>query len=129
MLLVNLALHLTLGYVVFSAIVIRPSTGAVEGSRRPELFVADRQTNMVLVLDPYTGAPLRTVGSGRGNGSGQMRNPIGLALRECLVTKQHDESLQPMGVVYVSDKTNHRIQVYNADTGEFLMTIGLGEGP
>ena len=93
---------------------------------RPELFVASKQTNTVHVFDALTGAPLRTVGSGRGNGPGQMRTPVGLALREA--RELTEEGSRRVAYLYVSDQHNHRVQVFNADSGEFVMSIGAGEG-
>ncbi len=55
-------------------------------------------------MDPATGTVLRTIGSGKGSGVGQLSHPDGMALDGC-------------GNLLVADCENNRVVVFDAHNG------------
>ena len=90
------------------------------GSGRPAvLYVAEFYNHRVQAFDADTGAHLRFFGTGdHGSGMDQFYNPTGVALREPPL-----ESGGPT-LLYVADSDNNRVQVFDADTGAVVRTIG-----
>ena len=84
-----------------------PSGVAVHGD---ELFVADFQTQSVLVLDRYKGTQLRSIG-GPGGGQGEFIRPLGM-------------HVDAAGEVYVADAIRGRLQKFD---GEGDVTLAIGE--
>ncbi len=85
---------------------LMPAGVAVHGD---ELFVADFQTQSVLVLDRYTGTQLRSIG-GPGGGEGEFIRPLGV-------------HVDGNGDVYVADAIRGRLQKFD-DQGDVIMAIG-----
>ena len=83
-----------------------PAGVAVHGD---ELFVADFQTQSVLVLDRYTGTQLRSIG-GPGGGEGEFIRPLGV-------------HVDAKGDVYVADAIRGRLQKFD-DEGDVILAIG-----
>ena len=84
-----------------------------------ELFVADTEYSRIKIFDEY-GNFIRKFGTG-GNGDGQMSSPRGICIDPEGLTGQE---------LYVSDKNNHRIQVFDL-YGNFIRkfgTYGNGDG-
>ena len=83
--------------------------------------MADCGNDRVSVFDPCSGDYLRTVGNGRGSGTGQFFDLTGLLVQSPSV---------PGGgyLLYVTDSDNYRVQVFNASTGIHLQCIGNGRG-
>ena len=90
----------------------------------PQLFVADFVICQVLVFDQTTGALLRTIGRGKGQGPGHLDWPRGINLQILPV------GASPEVLLYVCDMGNHRLQVFDALTGQHLPreVRGLEEG-
>ena len=87
------------------------------------LYVTEYGKHHVKVFDADTGALVRTIGTGlKGAGPGQLDSPWGLALQESA-----PGSGAPC-LLYVADNCNHRIQVFDADTGAHVHMIGAGTG-
>ena len=63
-----------------------------------------------------------TIGAGVGSGTGELLNPHGIVLLMPLPGLTSDPW------IFVNDRTNNRIQVFNAITGAYLRTIGRGAG-
>lgn len=81
------------------------------------LFVADYSNNRVQVFDKDSGLLLRQLGSqGNTNLPGTFNGPRGLCI-DCA-----------SNILFVSDRENHRIQLYDKNTLEFLRCIGRGPG-
>ena len=87
------------------------------------------------MLDPMTGGHIRSIGMGRGSGSskrhlghgygqgaGEMSGPHGVALSLTGVDSQAGHHL-----LYVSDSSNNRIQIFDATTGVHVGFLGEGE--
>ena len=90
------------------------------GSGRPAiLYVVELNNQRVQAFDADTGAHLRFFGTGvKGSGVDQFYNPIGVALRE-----PPTGSGEPT-LLYVADSGNHRVQVFDANRGAVMRTIG-----
>ena len=90
------------------------------GSGKPLiLFVADRGNHRIQAVNADTGAHLRYYGTGvQGAGPDQLSNPFGVALLEPAAG-----SAQPT-LLAVADYSNHRVQIYNADSGAVVRTLG-----
>jgi DNA-binding beta-propeller fold protein YncE len=86
-----------------------------------ELFVSDDCNDVVMVFNPMTGAYIRSIGNGKGAGAGQFNGPWGLLVQTPLVSGGDY-------LLYVTDVSNHRVQVFNAVTGAHLRCIGAGNG-
>jgi hypothetical protein len=96
------------------------SDGSSVGSgASPLLYVADQHNHRVQVFDILTGQPVRGIGLGKGNGPGYFNGPYDIALLPASPTTP--------SLLFVSDNLNHRIQIFNAGTGNFLKCIG-GKG-
>lgn len=117
------------------------------------LYVADRNNHRVLAIDAVTGEVVRTLGNGHGAGPGQLDGPSGIALLQthtvnstcscngavnsactvssidaCNDTVSSTLRRRSADVVYIADTNNHRVQVFNGWTGEYLLTIPAGSG-
>ncbi len=68
------------------------------------VFVAQPNVNNVIAVNVTTGAVMRTIGKGRGNGFGQLNDP-------------HDVALDGYGNLLVADTENKRIAVFDASDG------------
>ncbi len=68
------------------------------------VFVAQPVVNNVIAVNVTTGAVVRTIGKGRGNGIGQLNNP-------------YDVALDGYGNLLVAERENERIAVFNASDG------------
>ena len=111
---------------------VRPMNGqrglavrmAAPGSGMQSLmYVADAGNNCIQVFDVDSGAHLRIIGTGvAGSGVGQLDHPFGITLQE-----PTPGSGSP-SLLYVADMGNDRVQVFDADTGAHVRTIGAGEG-
>ena len=70
---------------------------------------------------------MRTIGSGiMGSSAGQLKGPTGLALWA------PGDGTGEQALLFVADRGNHRVQVFNADTGHHVRFIGtgvVGSGP
>ena len=84
------------------------------------LYVANLYSHCVKVLDAMTGDHRLTIGKerSRGSGVGQLKAPIGIAMQS-----QNGKTL-----LYVADCWNHRIQVFDASSGQHVRMIGNGDG-
>ena len=84
------------------------------------LYVANYDSHCVKVLDAMTGDHRLTIGEEESGGSdiGHLSSPEGIA-----VQSQDSKTL-----LYVADCSNHRIQVFDASTGQHVCMIGNGEG-
>jgi sugar lactone lactonase YvrE len=74
-----------------------------------ELYVADLESQTVLVFDRLTGEPRRTIG-GPGGEAGRFISPVGVAV-------------DAGGDVYVTDAIRGRLQKFSP-TGELLLSVG-----
>ena len=87
------------------------------------LYVSEFDNHRIQVFDSDTGAHVRMIGAGvKGAGPGQLNRPWGIALQE-----PASGSGAPC-LLYVADCCNHRVQVFNADTGAYVRMIGAGRG-
>ena len=86
------------------------------------LYVSNNLTHCIQVFDAETGAYIRTIGEGPGNGVGELAHPHGIALQE-----SPPGSGEPC-LLYVADWDNERVQVFDADSGAHVCMIGDGEG-
>ncbi len=81
------------------------------------LFVADYCNNRVQVFNKDTGIFIRQIGNGiSGISKDALLGPRGLCL---------DHS---SGLLFIADRENHRIQLYNKNTFVFIRHIGSGPG-
>lgn len=86
-----------------------------------QLFVADWGNNhRIQVFDAVTGEYQRSIGGGNGSMPGKLSGPADIALYKPV---SDGETL-----LFVADCSNHRIQVFNAVTGQYVRTIGEGRG-
>lgn len=85
------------------------------------LYVSDSNNHRIQVLSATTGEYYRSIGFGRGSGSGQLQNPMGIAVH---VPRDPNDVI----LVYVADFNNHRVLIFNAITGAILQSIGGGKG-
>jgi DNA-binding beta-propeller fold protein YncE len=84
------------------------------------LYVADFNNHRIQIFNPVDGSYIRSIGQGRGAGPGQLNGPVSIAAL-----------LGPEGGIselYVSDKENHRVSVFDMATGAFQRHIGAGRG-
>jgi DNA-binding beta-propeller fold protein YncE len=86
----------------------------------PLLYVADTCNHRIQVFDAITGLAIRSMGNGKGTALGQLQDPLGVALQ--LPSRSSDRAL-----LYVADLRNHRIQVFDAVTGEALRELPVGD--
>ena len=87
------------------------------------LYVSEFSNHRIQVFDADTGAHVCMIGAGvMGAGPGQLRCPWGIALQESA-----PGSGAPC-LLYVADYWNHRVQVFDADTGAYVRMIGTGKG-
>jgi len=77
------------------------------------IVVADNGNSRVVICDKK-GTFVRIIGEGKGDKVGLFNNP-------CFVIVENHE-------IFISDRDNHRIQVYNPYDGKFIKTIGRGKG-
>ena len=87
-----------------------------------ELYVCDGGNHRVSVFDMATGAFKRHIGAGGGANAGQIKYPRGIALSLGGVAGQGGDHL-----LYVSEYSNNRIQVFNSRTGAHVGFLGVGE--
>lgn len=80
---------------------------------RMVLFVVNGKKHRIDVFDADSGDFIRVIGGGQGSGLNQLYFPTDIVF----------ETISSETYMYVSDSWNHRIQVYNADTGEFARTL------
>ena len=81
-------------------------------------FVADWKGHVIRVYDADSGVLLRSIGSGvAGHAPGQLNGPRDVVVR-----------VLPSGLslLYVSDFHNHRVQVFDAQTGMHVRMLGEG---
>jgi DNA-binding beta-propeller fold protein YncE len=77
------------------------------------LLVADYSNNRVNVFDKDTGNFVRNIGSSdSANVSARFKGPRGLCISK------------ETGILFVADRENHRIQLYDKNTFEFIRSIG-----
>ena len=86
----------------------------------PLLYVTDCFDNRIQVFDTVTGLIIRSIGDGEGSGLGQLKGPSGLSLQ--LPFKFINRTL-----LCVTDIHNHRIQLFDAMTGEALRELPVGD--
>ena len=79
-----------------SGLAVDPSTGL--------LYIAGWGSHRIAVINPATSAVVRTIGSGRGSGPGQLQYPSGIAL-------------DAHGNLLVADTDNQRISVFRTADG------------
>jgi DNA-binding beta-propeller fold protein YncE len=84
------------------------------------LYVTDTGKNRIQVFDATTGLGIRSIGNGYGSALGQLDAPMGVAFQ--LPSRFNDNVL-----LYVADSGNHRIQVFDAVTGEALRELPVGD--
>ncbi|CAL8124740.1 unnamed protein product [Orchesella dallaii] len=89
---------------------IRKTHGIAINSKTEQIYVADRLYDVVLVLGP-DGSYHSQIG-GPGSTPGKFFRPTALAF---------DAATDRL---YVTDKDNHRVQVFHAPSGQFLFTFG-----
>ena len=93
---------------VFGKGQLRRPTGLARDARTGRIYVADTQAHAVKVFDDQ-GSVLQTIGQ-RGEDEGEFNFPTYLSLAK--------------GELFVTDSINARIQVFAADSGKYLRTIG-----
>lgn len=92
-----------------------------EGEAPQQLFVADWGSNhRIQVFNAVTGEYMRTIGGGNGSMPGKLSGPADIAL--------YKPANGADTLLFVADCGNHRIQVFDANTGNFVRTIGEGRG-
>jgi hypothetical protein len=79
-----------------------------------QVFVSDPDNSRILVFDPASGAPLRTIGGTPGSAAGELLAPLGIAIAGT--------------ELFVADVPNHRISVFDTATGRFLRAVGKDVG-
>jgi DNA-binding beta-propeller fold protein YncE len=84
------------------------------------LFVGDNGNNRVQVFNAITGTYIREIGTGGGTHPGQFNGIYGLCVQP--------ENTKSHGMLYVADFSNHRIQKFDAVTGELVRIYGTGVG-
>ena len=84
------------------------------------LYVSDSGNNRIQVFDATTVLASRSIGNGKGTALGQLKGPFGVALQ--MPCRSGDNAL-----LYVADEYNHRIQVFDAVTGEALRELPVGD--
>ena len=87
---------------------LRRPTGLARDGKTGRLFVADTQAHSVKVFDDG-GVLLQAIGE-RGEDAGQFNYPTYLSLAQ--------------GELYVTDSINARVQVFDAQSGQYRRTIG-----
>ncbi len=91
----------------------------------PLLYVADSLNHRVQVFSAVDGKYFCTIGAGVvGSGIGQLNFPMGLCLQMPEAISGGLGFTDPL--LYVADKNNNRIQVFNALTGAFVRMIASG---
>ena len=90
------------------------------GSGQPAiLYVSDAYNNRIQAVNADTGTHIRFFATGtQGAAADQLNCPYGVALHE-----PAPGSDQPT-LLFVADWSNHRVQVFDADTGVLVRTIG-----
>ena len=97
---------------------LRPP-GPPGSGRTAILYVAEGNDHRIQALEADTGSHLRFFGTGKkGAAADQLSNPLGVALHEPPLGSD-----QPT-LLFVADYGNHRVQVFDADTGALVRTIG-----
>jgi DNA-binding beta-propeller fold protein YncE len=84
------------------------------------LFVGDNGNNRVQVFNAITGTYIREIGTGGGTHPGQFNGIYGLCVQPA--------NTKSNGMLYVADFSNHRIQKFDAVTGELVRIYGTGVG-
>ena len=93
--------------------------GATPESGLPSLlYVADYEVHRILVFGADSGELLRSIGNGQGDRDGELNAPRHLLLRRISTGSWH---------LFVSDYFNSRIQVFDADTGAHVRSLGEGD--
>jgi DNA-binding beta-propeller fold protein YncE len=87
---------------------LRRPTGLARDGKTGRLFVADAHAHAIKVFDDR-GTLLQSIGE-RGEGAGQFNFPTYLSLAQ--------------GELYVTDSINARVQVFDAQSGQYRRTIG-----
>ena len=96
-------------------------TAAVGSASQLLLYVSENGNHRIQVFDATTGAHVRMIGA-KGVNQGQLSSPWGIALQP---------SYRLLGspvLLYVADSSNHRVQVFDADTGAHVCIMGAGKG-
>ena len=90
------------------------------GSGQPSIrYVTEANNDRIQAVEADNGTHVRFFGTGvRGAAADQLSWPSGVALHE-----PAPGSDQPT-LLFVADWSNHRVQIFDADTGVFVRTIG-----
>lgn len=90
-----------------------------------QLFVVDNRNCRIQVYNAITGQFLRSIGSGKGSGIGQLSDPIGITIQPIY----HEDRPNNQEIhIFISDAGNNRIQVFHGITGQFIRSISIGKG-
>jgi hypothetical protein len=85
------------------------------------LFVADYTANEVKVFDVNSGNLVRSItGNGKGSGTGQFNNPCDVCIA--------NTGPQNASELFVSNCSNHVVMVLNPMTGDYIRSVGTGQG-
>lgn len=90
----------------------------------PTLYVADNKNNRVELFNADSGWHVMTIGK-RGSEHGEFDRPTDVAVE---MLTDVDGVTNTGIVLYVCDSDNHRIEVFNAITGNYIRSIGNGKG-
>ena len=112
--------------------ILAPSVFSASSSlSEPLLYVCDSLNHRIQVFNAISGEFFCSIGALMPNGmgligseAGQLNFPIGVCLKPAVPYKSGIGFSDAL--VYVADKNNHRIQVFNAFTGSFVRVIATG---
>ena len=90
----------------------------------PTLYVADNKNHRVEAFNADSGWHVMTIGK-RGSDHGELDRPTDVAI-EMLYSE--DGVTNRDIALYVCDCDNHRVEVFSANTGNYVRSIGYGKG-
>ena len=90
----------------------------------PLLYVADYGNNRIEVFTANDGKVIKSIGNSNANEDDNLYLPYDVVLE---MPSENDPYRIDYPILYVSDSKS-RVQVYNADTGSLLRTVGCGHG-
>jgi hypothetical protein len=90
------------------------------------LYCADYNNHRVEIFNADSGWHVMTIGR-RGNDHGEFDRPTDVVVQ--MPNEQGDSTSTNRDIIlYVCDGDNHRIEVFNANNGKYLRSIGNGKG-
>jgi DNA-binding beta-propeller fold protein YncE len=94
--------------------------GSIGSGSEYHLYVVEIGNHRIQVFNPVDGSHIRYIGQGQGAGPGQLHSPVA-----CTALLRGEGGIS---VLYVSERDNHRVSVFDMATGAFIRHIGAGQG-